>query len=805
MTVRRGLPITIISLLLSAPAWAQGGSGQTLEIGRLRLLAPPAKTSETACLWRDASTGDVVVGPCGTVTSVGLSMPAIFTVSGSPIETSGTLTATLTTQTGWSVWRVPDGSTAAPAFGALAKGHLPAVTLYRDADVLPDVSILRHLGSDPLKYATVNAAELRVSTLVAQDKIATIGGKHLTGPTTVLIADVGTGDTTIDVQHNSLRAGDIVILEAGGAYEQMVVTTAPSEVSGGYRHTVERDHDETGANAWVAGDVVFAGGAQAGEGYVETTADRSTLAPGYAGQVVARLPAYYWRFTSSGTVTAPTVGAALTLTARGAWASGYATADAGGSLYRDSTVSSVMAAELSGVNTRLDGTGSLTFSFFLAKGGGSAVKANAVILRTGGTADALAGVVMMTGGNIGTANDIRLTVGNGTARSTVASSGGTYVLNDGTWRHYVGVVDRAANEIRVYVNGVSVASGTLGLSGSYASTANVLDVLSMDQTNLDEVALFNRALTADEVARLYASRLSVLGHTAAGPTVRGIVRTGPAAPDLAARWTVGQLLGTCGYTTSTFGFVAGDCASTWVSADATHGFRVMYGAEERLTADTSGNLSLVGDLTVDTPGRILAGGGAVEISAGGIAINTTTTESSFNAYKFSSSNAGSHGLYGYYGSATKWTQLWSETSGTSQTAVVALGARGRDSSGVVSGVSLTLTGAAVSSDASLEITVQAAALRVLPDGVQVQGSALFPFGTNATSLGTSSRRWSAFYLTDASTSEQSAIYPVVIDTGNNHRVSVVTDGAQGTTTCSGAQRISSITIRRGLVISVTCS
>lgn len=63
----------------------------------------------------------------GTVTSVGLSLPAIFTVSGSPVTTSGTLTGTLATQSANQVWAGPTtGSPAAPAFRSLVAGDLPA-------------------------------------------------------------------------------------------------------------------------------------------------------------------------------------------------------------------------------------------------------------------------------------------------------------------------------------------------------------------------------------------------------------------------------------------------------------------------------------------------------------------------------------------------------------------------------------------------------------------------------------------------------------------------------------------------------
>lgn len=63
----------------------------------------------------------------GTVTSVGLSLPtSIFDVSGSPVTGSGTLSATLDTQTANYVWAGPTtGAAAAPTFRALVAGDLP--------------------------------------------------------------------------------------------------------------------------------------------------------------------------------------------------------------------------------------------------------------------------------------------------------------------------------------------------------------------------------------------------------------------------------------------------------------------------------------------------------------------------------------------------------------------------------------------------------------------------------------------------------------------------------------------------------
>lgn len=62
----------------------------------------------------------------GTVTSVGLSAPGIFTVSGSPVVTSGTLALALANQTANLVWAGPvSGPAAPPTFRAMVAGDLP--------------------------------------------------------------------------------------------------------------------------------------------------------------------------------------------------------------------------------------------------------------------------------------------------------------------------------------------------------------------------------------------------------------------------------------------------------------------------------------------------------------------------------------------------------------------------------------------------------------------------------------------------------------------------------------------------------
>ena len=76
----------------------------------------------------------------GSVTSVGLSLPAIFTVTGSPVASSGTLTGTLATETANYVWAGPtSGGAVAPTFRALVNGDLPLTGV--SAGTYPKVTV----------------------------------------------------------------------------------------------------------------------------------------------------------------------------------------------------------------------------------------------------------------------------------------------------------------------------------------------------------------------------------------------------------------------------------------------------------------------------------------------------------------------------------------------------------------------------------------------------------------------------------------------------------------------------------------
>lgn len=134
-------------------------------------------------------------------------------------------------------------------------------------DVLPNSGYTVNLGALSNKYLTLHAAELWVETLVAQNTIATIGGRVLVAPTTVLTADLAPAGTSITVKHNQMASGDRVYLEANGAVEFMAITSAASG-SGPYTYSVTRNLDGSGANQWYAGDAMLNTGTT-GNGFID--------------------------------------------------------------------------------------------------------------------------------------------------------------------------------------------------------------------------------------------------------------------------------------------------------------------------------------------------------------------------------------------------------------------------------------------------------------------------------------------------------------------------------------------------------
>lgn len=192
----------------TALPFAKGGTGLTTAADDTTLIssgaawvatAIPNCTTTTSALGYNTATNafsciTVAVGT-GTVTSAALALPAIFSVAGSPITTSGTFTVTLATETANTVWAGPSsGGAVTPTFRALVNADLP----------------LSGVGAATYAKVTVNTRGV-VTAASAQITLTT----DVTG--TLPMANGGTGVTV---------AGDDTVLVGSGA--AWVAATLPN-------------------------------------------------------------------------------------------------------------------------------------------------------------------------------------------------------------------------------------------------------------------------------------------------------------------------------------------------------------------------------------------------------------------------------------------------------------------------------------------------------------------------------------------------------------------------------------------------
>lgn len=194
-----------------------------------------------------------------------------------------------TGNTGWITWssaNLPSWIVSRSIAGAIAVSSITTgitenlvlnptadlITNPAGKDILPNANYDIRIGSPPLKYLSLSVGELLAETLVAQDVIATIGGRILVAPTTVLVVDLSPAGTTITVKHNQMTSGDIIYLQTspGGIpqVEFMAITSGAGGSAGAYTYTVTRNLDGSSANQWYAGDAVLNTGI-AGKGLID--------------------------------------------------------------------------------------------------------------------------------------------------------------------------------------------------------------------------------------------------------------------------------------------------------------------------------------------------------------------------------------------------------------------------------------------------------------------------------------------------------------------------------------------------------
>jgi hypothetical protein len=131
----------------------------------------------------------------GTVTSVGLSLPSIFNVSGSPITGAGTLTGSLANQNANLIFAGPtSGGAAAPTFRSLVSNDIPSLDM---AKITTGNLAWSRISSTPTTLSGYGITDAVASTRQVNTSGSLTGGGDLTANRTLsLVNDNATPGNT---------------------------------------------------------------------------------------------------------------------------------------------------------------------------------------------------------------------------------------------------------------------------------------------------------------------------------------------------------------------------------------------------------------------------------------------------------------------------------------------------------------------------------------------------------------------------------------------------------------------------------
>lgn len=409
--------------------------------------------------------------------------------------------------------------------GAGAQTWTAPGTMTERYDIQTTGGTNRTATSDYETFATAGATGTRVATL-----------SSATGNVGQLIAlKPSSSSSTMDVKHNQMSSGDRVLMQANGKLEWMAVTSAPTAIAGGYRYTVTRDLDGTGANTWYAGDAVANTG-QAGQGYIDA----------YSLHSVTAVPLdYIYNYDNNG---------ASTPFEAGVYSTNY--------------------AQSSNFQPFADNAGT-------------------------GTNDAMYfGVANKTWANIYW-NIITAAV---------------WTLT-GTWEYWNG---SAWTSFSPTTTGSFTATGARNDEWSAASltgwTAKTINGASAYWVRL-RISSFTSVTTlpTQGARRVYYNKSTI------GPTIAGMKRNSSTFNDITEQWVIGNLNGYYGYGVDTPGIGLGtyEASKTHVTLDTTNGLRMFSGL-----STVTGQWATNGDITV---GEVGASKSNVFITSGGVRLRNNTT------------------------------------------------------------------------------------------------------------------------------------------------------------------------------------
>lgn len=231
----------------------------------LRLLTAPASSfylnlpnalpPSTQAVFCDSS-GNISFASPGTVSSVGVSVPSILSVSGSPVTTAGTIALSLANQSVNTVFAGPSsGGAAAPTFRSLVANDIPTLTASKISDFDTQVRTSR-LDQMAVPTTSVSFNGQRITSLAdgtaltdaaswgqvqalfngqdnkANVRVATTGSITLSGTQTVDGVALVAGDRVL-VKNQSTASQNGIYIVAAGAWSRATDADINAEVTAG--------------------------------------------------------------------------------------------------------------------------------------------------------------------------------------------------------------------------------------------------------------------------------------------------------------------------------------------------------------------------------------------------------------------------------------------------------------------------------------------------------------------------------------------------------------------------------------------
>jgi hypothetical protein len=500
--------------------------------------------------------------PLGTVTSVGLSLPSEFSVSGSPVTTSGTLTGAWASQTQNYIFAAPNGSPGAPSFRAMVAADVPTLnqnTTGQAGSVANSVTFNSTGGDAPNTSFNGSAARTVDYSTVGAPKIDGTGA---------------TGTWGIGISGNAATATSATTSTnlAGGAANQIVYQTGSGATSFITGPTIANTFLEWSGSAfqWSANPL--------------GTVTSVDVSGGTTGLTFSGGPV-----TTSGTITM-----AGTLAIANGGTNATATPTAGAVAYGTGTAYAFTSAGSSGQVLTSAGVGTPAWTTAT-----SANTASAIVQRDG-SGNFSAGTITATlSGNASTATTATNIAGGGTGSLPYNSASGTTTfLNLGT----SGYVLTAGASAPQYVAQSTLAVG----SATNATNSTNIGITDDASTNATMYPVWVTANTGNLPAKVTSTKLSF------NPSTGALTVTGAGFS--------GALNGTVGATTPNTGSFTTMTASADSSFTSTGAVQLSSGTTAQRPTGAAGKLRF-NTTTTEFEGY----NGAAWSSVGGSAITNDTT------------------------------------------------------------------------------------------------------------------------------------------------------------------------------------